>query len=615
MGKENLFSEFPSVTTEEWEALILKDLKGADYNKKLVWHPIEGFDVRPYYRAENLQDKEYLSQLPNEFPYLRGIHTSGNPWQIVQEVNEKNPAKANIIAVESLTKGATSIVFNAQEVVGYADITTLLANINLEKTGVRFNHASNYLNIVKWFVKYIDEKGFDKAEIEGNISFDPIFYSLKKGKFYHSCEQDMAQAIELLHLTADMPNFKVININGLALHNSGATQVMELGYALAIANEYMAFLTDQGISSEEAAAHITMTLSIGSNYFMEIAKLRAARLLWSTLVEQYKPANEQAYKLRIQSVASSWNKTIFDPYVNMLRSTTEGMAAAIGGADAIALKPFDTAYKADDDFSRRISRNVQVILKEESFFDKVADPSAGSYYIENLTNSMAEHAWNLFKEVEKGGGAIQAIQNGSIKTAIETSCQQRDMEIATRRYVLLGTNQYPNLGEMMLDKIEKEEDTIEETDLKTYRGAYAFEALRLETEKYVVKNGRPKVFLLKIGNLSMRQARAGFITNFFGCVGYEIIESQGYATVTEGVKAALDEKAVIIAICSSDEEYATLGVECAQELRKANGKSKVIIAGNPTETIDALKAAGVTDFIHAKVNVLETLKKYNDQLL
>ena len=352
------------------------------------------------------------------------------------------------------------------------------------------------------------------------------------------------------------------------------------------------------------------TLSVGSNYFMEIAKLRAVRLLWSTLIEQYQPACDCAYRITLNTVASSWNKTLYDPYVNMLRSTTEAMSAALGGADSIALKPFDIAYKQEDEFSSRISRNVQIILKEESYFDKVVDPAAGSYYIENLTNSIIEHAWSLFRKTEVDGGFITLIENGKIRSEIEKSAQKRDMDIATRKYVLLGTNQYPNMNESMLDKIE-DTKTCASKGLKSYRGAAAFEALRLETEAFAKEHHRPKVFLLKVGNLAMRQARAGFITNFFGCAGYEILDNAGFANAEEGVIAALTATPDLIVICSSDEEYATLGVEIAQQIKKNTQKIPVLIAGNPTEIIDILNSAGIDDYIHVKNNVLEKLSVYN----
>jgi methylmalonyl-CoA mutase len=225
-----------------------------------------------------------------------------------------------------------------------------------------------------------------------------------------------------------------------------------------------------------------------------------------------------------------------------------------------------------------------------------------------------ENAWKLFLSVENEGGIIAAITKGTVKTDIEKSCQQRDMDIATRKYILLGTNQYPNLTETMLDKIETEEDNDTPT-LKSYRGGYAFEMVRIATERYAQQHGRPKVFLFKIGNLAMRQARAGFITNFFGCAGYQIVETSGYNSVEEGVKDAIDAKAAIVTVCSSDEEYATLGVAAVQQIKTVNPNTIVVIAGNPVESMEALKMAGVADFIHVKTNVLDTLRTYNAKLL
>ena len=614
MAEEKLFTEFPPISTEQWEATINKDLKGADYEKKLVWRTDEGFNVRPYYRAENLKDIDYLNTLPDEFPYTRGTKADNNHWDIVQEVEEADPVKANAIAVDALKRGATSIAFNANKLDNKDALETLLKDIDLNKTGVQFNHVKNYIELVKNFLGYIEEKGYDKSQVSGSINFDPLIYRLKHNKFYFSQEEDMMQAVELLNMVEGMPNFKLINVNGIVLHNAGSTIVQELGYTLALANEYLAFCTEHGVKLEKAASRMQLTLSVGSNYFMEIAKLRAARLLWSTIVEQYKPTCDCAYKIRINTVASTWNKTLYDPYVNMLRSTTEGMSAVIGGSDAISLLPFDVAYKESDEFSRRIARNVQVILKEEAFMDRVVDPAAGSYYVETLTNAIAEHAWTLFQSVEANGGALKAIEDGTLKAEIEKSCQKRDMDIATRRYILLGTNQYPNIKENMADKIERVVKD-ENEGLKTYRGAVAFEEIRLATEKYAEKNGRPKVYLLKLGNLAMRQARAGFITNFFGCAGYEIVEPAGFATVEEGVKAVAEVNPALIVVCSSDEEYATLGVEAAKQCKARFPNTPFLVAGNPTECIDALKEAGAEDFIHVRTNILESLKSYNEKLL
>lgn len=614
MTDEKLFAEFPQVSTEQWEETINKDLKGADYEKKLVWRTEEGFQVRPYYRADSLQNLDYLKTLPDEFPYTRGNNKHSNEWEIVQEIEVSDPQKANEIAVDALKRGATTIAFNASEINNYESLAILLQNIDLNKNGIQFNHVKNYVELLQNFVKFIDNNTFDKEKVSGSINFDPLTYRLKHNKFWNSAESDLQQTLELLEINGCMKNFKIININGITLHNAGATIVQELAYSLNLANEYLAFCTERGIKPEKIASRIQLTLSVGSNYFMEIAKLRATRLLWSTMVSQYNPGCDCAYKIHINTIASTWNKTIYDPYVNMLRSTTEGMSAVIGGSDSISLQPFDVAYKEADDFSRRISRNVQVILKEEAFMDRVVDPAAGSYYVENLTNSIAESAWKLFQTVEQQGGALAIIENGSMQAAIEESCQKRDMNIATRRYILLGTNQFPNINETMSDKIERELKDDNE-GLKTYRGAMAFEKLRLKTEEYAKNHHRPSVYLLKLGNLAMRQARAGFITNFFGCAGYQIIEPAGFATVEEGVKAAGESKADLFVVCSSDEEYATLGVEAAKQCKTHFPNTPFLVAGNPTECKDALIEAGTDDFIHVKVNILEALKKYNEMLL
>ena len=437
---------------------------------------------------------------------------------------------------------------------------------------------------------------------------------LQHNSFWKSKEDDLAEILALHQsIGKELLHFQYITINGNILHNCGTNIIQELAYALAAANEYLAYASDNKINIEEIAPYINFTFSIGSNYFMEIAKLRSARLLWATIVEQYQPEIAETAKMHITSFSSMWNKTTYDAHVNMLRATTEGMSAAIGGADAIVLNPYDESFRPSDDFSRRIARNTQIILKEEAHFDKINDPAAGSYYIENLSNSLSEEVWKLFCDIEKKGGIIQCGLNGSIKEAVDESCRKRDMDIATRRMILLGTNQYPNINEQMLDKI-KSIDTPQYKGLQPYRAALAFEKMRLATETYAQSNPRPKVFLLKIGNLAMRQARAGFITNFFGCIGYEIIETQGYKTPAEGVKDALNSKANIVAICSSDEEYLDFASEITQIIKKQNPAVLCIVAGNPVEIIESLKAAGVDDFIHIKLNVLETLKRYNQLL-
>ena len=614
---EKLFSEFPPVSTEQWEEVIKVDLKGADYDKKLKWKTDENFVVNPYYRAENIENLEYLTKsAPGGFPFVRGGQISGNDWKLVQNITESNPKLSNAIALDSLEKGANAVSLNASEISSDNDMAALLKGIDLNKVIVHFNHAPSYPSLAKLFVNYINIQSFDKNKVQGSFSFDPISYLLLNNKFWKSQKEDFAEIIELQEIIGKIcPNFQYITVNGGLLHNCGASIVQELGYSIASANEYLVYATDNNIDINVFLSKIGFEFAISSNYFMEIAKLRAARLLWASVAQQYNPADKKNAKMHIYSRSSLWNKTIFDPYVNMLRVTTEGMSAAIGGADEIDLEAFDITYKESDEFSRRISRNTQILLKEESYFGKIVDPSAGSYYIENLTDSIAEQAWLLFTETEKQGAMVAAAQEGKVKEAIEKMSRKRDMDIATRRMVFVGTNQYPNINEVMEDKISHGIKAEKHEGLQPYRGAVAFEILRLNTEKWAQKNKRrPVVFLLKIGNVAMRQARAGFITNFFGCAGYDIIDKQAFSDAQQGVDTAITANADIVAVCSSDEEYETFAPSIAQMLKSKSPNAKCIVAGNPTEIMDTLKSAGVDDFIHVKLNLLETLQRYNQLL-
>lgn len=613
MEDNKLFSEFPPVPTEKWEEAIIKDLKGADYEKKLVWHTIEGFKVKPYYRAEDLEGLEYLDSNPGQMPYTRGKHTDNNVWDVRQDIHIADPKEANRVALDAVERGATSLGFCTKGIHSLDDMATLLKGIYINAVSINFMCSEDYLQLLKLYVEYAQKQGFDPKELCGSCEFDLFRYALKHGKFHRGEAEDFQMAKQLVEYAHEaLPKFRVLTVHGSLLHNAGSNIVQELGFSLAAANEMVARLTDLGCKLEHVATSIVLNVGIGSTYFMEMAKIRAARLLWSKIVEQYKPECDCAYKLYVHATTSAWNQSVYDPYVNMLRSTTEAMSAAIAGADSISVLPFDNAYKEADDFGYRIARNQQLLLKEESYMDKIADPAAGSYYIENLTDQIARGAWEHFLKVEELGGFCKAIREGYVQDEVEKTARQRDLDIATRKTTILGTNQYPNLLEKMGDKIQHEghccchcEQGSEVRTLKPYRGAEPIEALRLATEK---SDKRPKVFLLTYGNLAMRKARAGFATNFFGVAGYEIIDNPGFATPEEGAKAALESKADIVVLCSSDDEYAELTKPVCDALK---GKVKsLVLAGFPKEMVDTYKGYGIDEFIHVKTNILECLTAF-----
>lgn len=354
-------------------------------------------------------------------------------------------------------------------------------------------------------------------------------------------------------------------------------------------------------------------MGVSTNYFMEIAKFRAARWLWALIVKQNAPGATDASKALIHAETGMWNKTIYDAYVNLLRTATESMSATLAGVHSLTVAPFDIAYTDTfEEFDERIARNQQLLLKEESHFDKVVDPAGGSYYIEFLTNSIAEQAWKLFLSTEEEGGFYKAAYEGKVQEAINASNTERHKAIATRQEKLLGTNIFPNFTEKIgHDKGSARRDLTEEgkevTALNFKRGGSDFEDLRVATEK---TGKAPKVFMLTIGNLAMRLARSQFASNFFATAGYELIDNLGFETVKEGVEAAEKAGADIVVLCSSDDEYAEFGPE-AYDLLK--GKIPLVIAGAPA-CMDDLKAKGIEYFVHVKVNVLETMQKFSKML-
>ncbi|MCX6304808.1 MAG: methylmalonyl-CoA mutase family protein [Bacteroidetes bacterium] len=616
-----LFSEFPPVSTGAWEEKIMADLKGGDYSKKLIWKTDEGFDVKPYYRSEDLSGLEYLNTLPGQAPYVRGPRKDNNDWIVRQDIDSTDIVESNLLARDAIARGAGAVGLKATEVTTHKQLSELLEGIDLQKTALNFISAKSYPLALEFLIYELSHRGHGGEKIKGSINFDPISYLLLHGEFYIGWGHDLEEAEYLLGIVRERtPGFKVITINGHYFQNAGSSIVQELAYSLASGSEYLAGLTNRGASADDVAPYIQFSLGIGPNYFMEIAKLRAARLLWSRMVEQYRATREESFKLFIHSTTALWNKSVYDPYVNMLRTTTEGMSAALGNADSVTINPFDTSFKPSGEISRRIARNQQLVMKEESYLDKIVDPAAGSYYIENLTHSIAHHAWEMFRDVEARGGMIECIKSGYIQDEVERSRNQKMMDIAQRKIIMLGTNQYPNLLETMSDSIQSPAEPAAAVSttykkLTPFRVAAAFEEVRLATERFVQKgNKRPAVFLFTMGNLAMLRARAGFATNFFGCAGYEIFDNQGFSSVDEGVEAALSSHAEVVVICSSDEEYPLLVPEIAGKLKSKGDNVRIVVAGFPKEFIETFSAAGVDDFIHVRSNLLDTLRNFQARL-
>ena len=611
--KEKLFTEFQAPTTQEWLDKIEVDLKGADFQKRLVWRTNEGFNVQPFYRREDLKDLKTPDALPGEFPFVRGNKKDSNEWYVRQNIKVDDPKEANKKALDILNKGINSLGFLfSGDLVSKETVETLLDGIYCDIVEVNFATCPKHsVELAEILVGFFQNKGYDKKKVVGSIEFDPMAKIVMKGKDVTPVLEIAPKLVETLK---DYPNFRCIAVSSDALNNAGAYIVQELGYALAWGNEYLQQLVDAGVDVDLAAKSIKFNMGVSENYFMEIAKFRAARLLWAQIVKQYEPKCDCACKMVVNATTSYYNQTLFDSYVNLLRSQTEAMSAALGSVHSMVVTPFDAPYEEATDFSERIARNQQLLIKEESHFDRIVDPSAGSYYIEHLTDALAQQAWKIFLKVEEEGGFLAAVKAGTIQDDINATNVKRHGDAAKRKEFLLGTNQFPNFTEKSEGKKALGSAcccgaTAEAAPFKAIsstRLAADFENLRIHTEETKV----PTAFMLTIGNLAMRQARAQFSCNFLACAGYKVIDNLGFKTVEEGVDAALEAKADIVVICSSDDEYAEYAIPAFKYL---NGRAMFVVAGAPA-CMEDLKAAGIENYIHVKCNVLETLKEYNQKL-
>ena len=606
-NREKLFTEFPPVPTEKWEEVITADLKGADYERKLVWRTGEGFNVRPYYRAENLEGIHFLGSQAGEFPYVRGTRAN-NHWRVHQTVTVACPKEANAEALKLLNSGVDSLGFSiASENFTAEELDQLLDGISIPAIDIVFCGAKPG-HLADLFLAKVEKEGIAKEEVHAAFSIDPLVRNLSsKGDFCSpNGEKCFARIAELIRRTAEYKHVRIVTVNAQIFGNSGSTIVEELAFALSAGHDYLVRLMDLGLTIDQVARKLRFSFSVSSNYFMEIAKLRAARMLWANIVKAYNPEKNCAGKMMIHAETSRWNQTVYDPYVNMLRGTTEAMSAAIGGVYSMEVTPFDRAFEAPTEFAKRIARNVELLLKHESHFDQVVDPAGGSYYVENLTQSIAAEAWKLFLEIEEKGGYTEAYKSGMIVERVKASAAAKDKNIATRRQALLGANQYPNFTEVAPKEVTAEavtRPTAEGNVLVPYRGAMAFEEMRLHVDR---SGKNPKAFMLTCGNLAMARARAQFSCNFFACAGIRVIDNTFFKSVEEGVKAALASKAEIVVVCSSDDDYAEVAPKVKELLA---GRAILVVAGAPACTPE-LEAQGITNFINVKSNVLETLKFY-----
>lgn len=611
----NLFSEFPKVSKEQWKEKTLIDLKGANFDKKLVWKTLEGFDLQPYYSSEDLKNLHYLKKFECNLLNIEDGVQSPRYWVNREKIEVNDAGQANKAAIKALNCGADGILFDLTGKDGI-DIKKLLNNILPLHCSVSFIADRNAAKLIKGYFTYESENHIETSQLFGSVNYDPIRNLTLTGKM---ADDGFKVLKEIIEVTDVADRFYGLTVNSAQFQNSGSSIVQELAFTLNVAVDYLDKLVELGLSAEKVIRNIEFSLSVGTDYFLEIAKLRALRILFFKIVESYGLSEYDPGDLNIHSVSSGWTKTVYDPYVNMLRNTTEAMSAVLGGCNSLTIAPYNETFEQSTEQSKRISRNVSNVLKEESYFDKIVDPSAGSYYIENITDELVQKSWSLFTEIEKSGGFIKSFQAGNIQSKIKETRAKKLKLASQRREVFVGTNQYPNTNEN-LDLNQTTGSSVHERSdielLHPQNGAVEFEELRKRTDAFTAKSGqRPKVFMVLLGkNPTMKTARSQFSAGFIGCGGFEVVDGTITKSTAEALKLAIDQNAEITVICGADEDYATDGIVFAEKFKAAKKDGILVIAGNPTESLEVLKVAGVDEFIHIRADLIETLKSFQQKL-
>ncbi len=469
-----LKKDFPSPTYDEWKEKVEKDLKGASFDKKLITKTIEGISLNPIYTRESLQKNSLLDQYPGSGS-TRATNAAGyfnSEWLINQRIELSDADEFNTALKDALNRGQNSIYISLDKasklgldadyaetndvgngglsISGLSSLSRSLDGIDITKYPIFISTGFSSVPFISILSAYCKRNNIDISKLTGSVEADPIGYWALEGEL----PVPVNSAISGIKTSLDWkiknaPKLKTCNVSSLPYVNSGANGVQELAFMLATTAEYLRKLIDLGANINDAAQNIKVTLGIGSSFFPEVSKFRAAKVLWKNLISAF-GGNKKSQAINIFAISSQFNKTKFDPYVNMLRTTTETFSAIMGGIDSLQVAPFDSVFSTPDDFSRRIARNTQIILKEEAHFGNTIDPAGGSYFVENLTEKIAKKAWKKFQQIEKNGGMIESLKNNFIQNDIEEVYTERAKLIAKRKSVIVGTNMYANPTEELL---------------------------------------------------------------------------------------------------------------------------------------------------------------------
>ncbi|MGI5825138.1 MAG: methylmalonyl-CoA mutase family protein [Bacillota bacterium] len=674
------FDEFKKPSYDEWKEAAIALLKGAPFDKKLKTKLYEGITLEPIYNAPDIEKLDKAFEFPGFSDYLRGTDPAGymaEPWTISQGVDAVLAKDANEIIKHELEKGATGVNIVLDEasrkctgfdkdaegrgvsIITVDDMKAVLADVDLQKYKLNIYAGASALPMLGLVM------AADNKDVKGCIGADPIAALAEDGKLPCSLEQLYDEMACAAKVAADkMPGLKTILINGSVYHNGGANAIQEVAYSVATAIAYIDAMVERGLDINTVAKQIRFTFSIGANFFMEIAKFRAVKMVWAQVVKAY-GGDAEAQKIDIYARTSKFTATVNDPYVNVLRATTQAFSAVVGGIDEMEVAPFDDAIGASCEQSRRIARNQQIMMQNEFNLLQPVDPAGGSWYVEYLTNKVANMIWEKVQAVDAEGGMVELLKKGAVQDAIAEIMNQRFKNLATRKDRAVGTNMYANKVETpfetpcqcdakaarakecenAVDNAPKVDvagmiaegntvlcgvihalqnggcavcvrealnkgEALEVAPVQAHRWTEQYEALRERTINAAKEGKTINVFSANYGKIPNHKPRADFSRGFFEVGFFDVIGNDGFPTAEEVAKAAIDSKAEVVCICGKDVDYPEIVPVIAKAVKAANPETMVILAGAPAaEYKDAYDAAGVDEYIHVKANCLDILTK------
>lgn len=695
--------DFAPTSAKDWTETIKADLRGTPI-ERLDWHSVDGITLHPFYRGEDLDTFIHLTTdplplIPEKRPDVpraepdgykpsAGHESAGHRWQICQEIATRAPKDAATQAKAVLEGGADAVGLHIattrdRDRSGHeikintpGDLGTALQHVYLNAAPVHLSARPGSLSpalLVPELARLLRRTYENDGDVlGGTVTYDPIA-ALACGDVRHPATA-FDLATDVIKEAAGLP-LRSLAVDARAYHEAGTSAVQELAFMLAALTETFDQCTERGLSVDTLCSALHVVTAVDTSFFVEIGKLRAVRLLVARVlngfIQSAPGSTSDAPAIHPDSVfvqvhTSGRTQTMYGTYVNMIRNTTEAASAIIGGCDVLTVTPFDNAFKDPSDFSNRIARNTQLILRHESHLDQVTDPSAGSYYIEAVTSELVSKAWSLFQEMEADGGMLTALKQGNIAERISATRSKRTERVDRRKHVLVGTSHYPDVDETRLDDLtDDNRDMTADTDspsdvdaeianlaerfhadvselaavtaafdqgvqlptiaaaiesivdaddpasippLSPLRLGAPYENIRLRTERYTERTGRrPTVLLAPHGPSGPRSARANFARNVLGLAGFQVVEPISFDTAEAAAEAAVDEGADIVVACSSDDTYTDYVPSLRDALTVAGSRALLVVAG-PPDGVEAPVIDVADRFVHLKAPLIETLE-------